>query len=71
MAESKAKFDELARMDKERMMFEEVRNNYEAYIYTIKNKLVDMEDEIKAVTSEEQRASVANSAEAAENWMYD
>jgi hypoxia up-regulated 1 len=71
MAESKAKLDELARMDKERMMFEEVRNNYEAYIYTIKNKLVDMEDEINAVTSEEQRASVANSAEAAENWMYD
>lgn len=71
MAESKAKLDELARMDKERMMFEEVRNNYEAYIYTIKNKLVDMEDEINAVTTEEQRASVANSAEAAENWMYD
>lgn len=71
MAESKAKLDELARMDKERMMFEEVRNNYEAYIYSIKNKLVDMEDEIKAVTSEEQRASVANAAEAAENWMYD
>lgn len=71
MAESKAKLNELARLDKERMMFEEVRNNYEAYIYTIKNKLVDMEEEINAVTSAEQRELVSNAADAAEEWMYD
>lgn len=71
MAESKAKLNELARLDKERMMFEEVRNNYEAYIYTIKNKLVDMEEDINAVTSAEQRELVSKAADAAEEWMYD
>merc|ERR1712216_682324 len=30
MAESKAKLDELARIDKERMMLEEIRNTYES-----------------------------------------
>lgn len=71
MAESKAKLNELAMLDKERMMFEEVRNNYEAYIYTIKNKLVDMEEDINAVTSAEQRELVSKAADAAEEWMYD
>ncbi len=71
MAESKAKLGELARLDKERMMLEEVRNNYESYIYLIKNKLVDDEESIGAVTTEEQREELRKSAEDAEEWMYD
>lgn len=71
MAESRAKLHELARVDKERMMLEETRNNYESYIYLIKNKLADFEDEIAAVTTEEQREALLNSASQAEDWMYD
>merc|ERR1712038_2252116 len=71
MAESKAKLGELARLDKERMMLEEVRNNYESYIYLIKNKLIDDEEAIGAVTTQEQRDALQKSAEDAEEWMYD
>mmetsp|Transcript_23165 Transcript_23165/g.34484 ORF Transcript_23165/g.34484 Transcript_23165/m.34484 type:complete len:958 (-) Transcript_23165:52-2925(-) len=71
MAESKAKLSELARLDKERMMLEEVRNNYESYIYHIKNKLIDDEEAIGAVTTQEQRDELQKSAEDAEEWMYD
>merc|ERR1712038_66797 len=71
MEESKAKLSELARLDKERMMLEEIRNNYESYIYLIKNKLIDDEEAIGAVTTEEQREELRKSAEDAEEWMYD
>lgn len=71
MAESKQKLAYLAQQDKERMMLEEIRNNYESYIYKIKNKLVDDEDAIGAVTSQEQRDALLKSAEDAEEWMYD
>ena len=69
--ESKAKLMELARKDNERMMLEEVRNNYESYIYLIRNKLIDQEDEISAVTTQDQRDELSKSAEEAEDWMYD
>merc|ERR1739844_450179 len=71
MAESKAKLGELARLDKERMMLEEIRNNYESYIYLIKNKLNDDDGSIEAVTTQEQRDTLRKSAEDAEEWMYD
>jgi hypoxia up-regulated 1 len=71
MAESREKLHYLARVDKERMMLEEIRNNYESYIYLIKNKLVDFEDEIAAVTTQEQRDALLSSASEAEDWMYD
>jgi hypoxia up-regulated 1 len=71
MAESKAKLDMLASADKERMMLEEAKNNYEAYIYNIRNKLIDNEDDIAKVTSEEQREALRKSAEDAEEWLFD
>lgn len=71
MAESKAKLDTLAQADKERTMLEEARNDYEAYIYYIRNKLVDHEEEIAKVTSEEQREAIKKSAEEAEEWLFD
>jgi uncharacterized protein YoxC len=71
MIESKAKLDELARLDKERMMLEEVRNKYESYMYYIKNKLMDDEEAIGAVSTEAQRDELKKSAEDAEEWMYD
>merc|ERR1712038_2243258 len=71
MAESKAKLAELARKDKERMDLEEIRNTYESYIYLIKNKLIDDEDAIAAVSTQEQRDYLSKSAMEAEDWMYD
>ena len=71
MTESKAKLDQLAQADKERMMLEESKNKYESYIYYIRNKLIDDEDEISKVTSEEQREALKKSAEDAEEWMFD
>lgn len=71
MAESKAKLEMLAQVDKERMDLEEAKNNYESYIYFIRNKLIDDEEEISKVTSEEQREALRKSAEDAEEWMFD
>jgi len=71
MAESKAKLEMLAQADKERTMLEEARNDYEAYIYYIRNKLVDYEEEIAKVTSEEQRDALRKSAEDAEEWLFE
>ncbi len=71
MAESKAKLDELAQKDKERMMLEEAKNKYEGYIYFIRNKLIDDEEDINKISSEEQREALRKSAEDAEDWMFD
>ena len=71
MAESKAKLDMLAQVDKERTTLEEAKNDYEAYIYYIRNKLIDYEEEIAKVTSEEQREALRKSAEDAEEWLFD
>ena len=71
MAESKAKLDELAQKDKERMMLEEAKNKYEGYIYFIRNKLIDDEEDINKISSEEQREALRKSAEEAEDWMFD
>ena len=71
MAESKAKLDMLAQKDQERMMLEEAKNTYEAYIYHIRNKLSDDEETINKLTSEEQREKLLKSAEDAEEWMFD
>lgn len=71
MAESKAKLDMLAKADKDRMDLEEAKNNYESYIYFIRNKLVDDEELVEKVTTEEQREALRKSAEDAEEWMFD
>jgi len=71
MVESRAKLEELARVDKERMLLEEIRNTYESFIYLIKNKLIDFEEQIAAVSTQEQRDALLKSAEEAEDWMYD
>ena len=71
MAESKAKLEMLAQADKDRMMLEEAKNTYESYIYFIRNKLIDDEEEVAKVTSEEQREALRKSAEDAEEWLFD
>merc|ERR1712125_89064 len=71
MAESKAKLDAMAESDKERILLEEARNKVESYIYHIKNKLVDDEEDINKISTEEQREAVSKIATEAEDWMYD
>lgn len=71
MAESKAKLDEMAEKDKERVLLEESKNKVESYIYKVKNKLIDDEDEIEAVTTKKQREEVKKLAEKAEEWLYE
>ena len=51
--ESLDKLDELTRMDNERIALEESRNEFEAYTYHIKNKIIDDEEVISAVSIEE------------------
>jgi len=71
MTESKAKLQEMARKDHERLMLEEAKNKYESMIYFIRNKMSDDEEAIAAVSTEEQRTTVLKNAEDAEEWMYD
>jgi hypoxia up-regulated 1 len=71
IAASKAKLFELAKSDKERMMLEESKNRVESYIYRIKNKLTDDEEEIATVSTEKQVAECRKLAEDAEEWLYD
>lgn len=69
--ESKAKLLDLAKKDKERVLLEEARNKVESYVYFIKNKISDDEENINKVSTEEQRAHVLKLAEEAEEWMYE
>jgi len=71
MAESKAKLETLAQADEERMMLEESKNKFESYIYHIRNRLIDDEELVAKVTTEEQREALRQSAEDAEEWMFD
>merc|ERR1711966_121067 len=71
MAESKAKFALLAKADEERVQLEESKNKFESYIYHIRNRLIDDEELIAKVSTEEQRAALSKSAEDAEEWMFD
>ena len=40
-------------------------------VYSIRNKLIDHEDEIAKISSEDQREALRQSAEDAEEWMFD
>jgi len=71
LTESQEKLAGMAASDAERIRFEEVKNKFESYIYRIKNKLIDDEEAIGAVSTEEQRDALLKSSQVAEEWMYD
>ncbi|CAJ1958706.1 unnamed protein product [Cylindrotheca closterium] len=71
MAESKAKLDYLNQKDKERIELEEAKNRVESYIYKIKNKLIDDEENIAKVSTEEQREELRKLSADGEDWLYD
>jgi len=71
LIESQEKLAAFAARDAERIRFEAVKNKYESFIYHINNKLIDEEEAIEAVSTEEQRDALRLSSKEAEDWMYD
>merc|ERR1712170_334538 len=61
--------EELARKDRERVMLEEARNKVESYSYFIKNKLMDDEENVGKVSTEEQREEIRQLASEATDWL--
>lgn len=57
--------------DDQRKAKEAALNELEAYIYKVKNRIMDDEDKLKAVSTEEQRQEVVDLANNAEEWLYD
>ena len=57
--------------DDERKAKEAALNELEGYIYKVKNRILDDEDKLKAVSTDEQRQEVLDLASATEDWLYD
>ena len=64
------RLNELTCIDNEGIAREEFINLFEAYTYHIKNKLIDDEEVISAVSIEEQRTVLLALANGAEEWIY-
>lgn len=69
LAESKAKLDELLRKDRERVELEAARNRVESYCYLIKNRLIDDEEKVGMVSTEEQREEITKLASEMTDWL--
>lgn len=71
IAESKARLQALQEIDDIRAAKAAALNDLEAYIYKVKNQLSDREDELKQVSTDEQRQEVVDLANETEEWLYD
>jgi len=69
--EYKLNIAELARLDKERIFLEEAKNKLESYFYSVKNKLIDYEENIAKISTEEQREELKKLSIEAEDWLFD
>jgi len=69
--ESVSKLKELAAKDQALKELEETKNKVESYIYYIKNKLSDNEEEVSKVSTEEQRTALYELASGTEDWLYE
>lgn len=69
LEESKAKLAEMNRKDEERVKLEAAKNKVESYMYMIKNKLVDDEETLSKVSTEEQREECRQAAADTEEWL--
>jgi hypoxia up-regulated 1 len=69
--EYKDNLAELANRDKERIALEEAKNKLESYIYLINNKLIDDDENIAKVSTEEQREELSTLSREAEDWLFD
>ena len=69
--EYKSNIATLAELDKQRILLEEAKNKLESYFYHVKNKLLDDEENIAKISSEEQREELMNLSRDAEDWLFD
>jgi len=69
--EYKANIAALAELDKQRVLLEEAKNKLESYFYHVKNKLLDDEENIAKISTEEQREELLKLSMEAEEWLFD
>jgi len=69
--EYKANIEHLAELDRQRVLLEEAKNKLESYFYYVKNKLMDYEEDIAKISTEEQREELRKLAMDAEDWLFD
>lgn len=69
---SKVTMDELQEMDDKQAARAQAKNEYEAYIYSQREKMtISRAEEIEQVSSEEDRQTLSQELENAEDWLYD
>jgi len=71
ITESKNRLEELQLADKLRKAREAALNELEGYIYQIKNRILDEEDSLKSISTEQQRQDAIDLANQIEEWLYD
>jgi len=69
--EYKSNIATLAELDKQRVLLEEAKNKLESYFYHVKNKLLDEEEKIAKISTEEQREELMKLSRDAEDWLFD
>merc|ERR1712003_57141 len=69
--EYKSNIARLAELDKQRVLLEEAKNKLESYFYYVKNKLLDEEEKIAKISTEEQREKLMKLSRDAEDWLFD
>lgn len=71
VAESRRRLRALNAADEARKAREAALNDLEGYCYKVKNRLLDEEDELKKVSTDEARQAIIDMANAVEEWLYD
>jgi len=69
--ESRLKLKALKDADDRRKAKEAALNDLEGYIYKVKNRIMDDEDKLKKISTDEQRQEVLDLSNAAEEWLYE
>ena len=69
--ESRLKLKALKDADDRRKAKEAALNDLEGYIYKVKNRIMDDEDKLKKISTDEQRQEVMDVSNAAEEWLYE
>lgn len=70
IADSKSKLRALQEADEARRAKEAALNELEAYLYQVKNKLIDQEEDLRKISTDEQRQEVVDLANEVEDWLY-
>merc|ERR1712086_841596 len=69
--EYKSNIATLAELDKQRVLLEEAKNKLESYFYYVKNKLLDDEETVAKISTEEQREELTKLSRDPEDWLFD